>query len=56
MIPFIAGRIEEARAKSLLEGQAKYKAYFINTHLYLKYKSGVDTILETDGYGDCIVA
>lgn len=55
MITFIAGRIELARDKSLEEGQAKYRAYFVNTTLYLKYKSEVDAILIQDGYGDCIV-
>lgn len=55
IITFIAQRIEEARDKSLEEGQAKYRAYFINTTLYLKYKPSVDAILLQDGYGDCIV-
>jgi len=55
MITFIAGRIESSRQISLEEGQAKYKAYFVNTSLYLKYKADVDAILIQDGYGDCIV-
>lgn len=55
MITFIAGRIKDARDKSLEEGQAKYRAYFVNTSLYLKYKADVDSILIQDGYSDCIV-
>ncbi|CDV96343.1 Hypothetical protein DPCES_5345 [Desulfitobacterium hafniense] len=56
MATFIAGRIETARDISLEAGQDKYRAYFINTTLYLKYKSDVDAILLQDGYGDCIVS
>lgn len=55
MKTFIAGRIELAKESSLGEGQAKYKAYFINTSLYAKYKADIDAILVQDGYGDCIV-
>jgi hypothetical protein len=55
MITFIAGRIIEARKISLEAGQTKYKAYFVNTNLYSKYKADVDVILIQDGYGDCIV-
>lgn len=56
MREFIAGKIEEARDISLESGQAKYKAYFVNTKLYKKYKADVDAILTVDGYSDCIVA
>lgn len=55
MITFIAGRIELARETSLETGQAKYRAYFVNTTLYLKYKPDVDAILIQDGFSDCIV-
>lgn len=55
MIPFIAGRIEEARKLSLELGQTKYRSFFVNTSLYLKYKPDVDAILIQDGYGDCII-
>ncbi|MER1999069.1 MAG: hypothetical protein ABS882_04780 [Lysinibacillus sp.] len=51
MIPFIASRIEQDAAVSQKQGVDKYKAYFVNTTLYLKYKDDVDTILRTDGYG-----
>ncbi|MBQ0079706.1 MAG: hypothetical protein KBS66_07455 [Eubacterium sp.] len=54
MITFIAERIKEATDKSIEQGKAKYRAYFVNTKIYAKYKSGVDTILETDGYGEVI--
>jgi len=55
MTTFIAKQIEKKAKISLVEGQKLYKAYFINTTLYLDYKSDVDTILQTDGYGNCIV-
>lgn len=56
MVTFIAERIKEARQVSLESGQSKYRAYFVNTTLYLKYKPDVDAILIQDGYSDCIVA
>lgn len=56
MIPFVAGRIMVAADKSLEEGQDKYRAYFVNTSLYRKYQSDVDTILRTDGYAEVIVS
>ena len=55
MVTFIAQRIEEARDISLERGRDKYRAYFIKTKLYKKYKADVDAILEQDGYEDCIV-
>jgi hypothetical protein len=55
MVTFIAQRIEEARDISLEKGRDKYRAYFIKTKLYKKYKADVDAILEQDGYEDCIV-
>lgn len=55
MVNRIAERIKEARDISLENGQEKYKAYFINTKLYLIYKTEVDIILQIDGYEDCIV-
>lgn len=55
MATFIANRIIAARQISLEAGQQKYRVYFINTGIYAAYKADVDTILTTDGYGDCIV-
>lgn len=55
MVEFIAERIKEQRDISLEKGQAKYRAYFVKTKLYKKYKPDVDSILEIDGYEDCIV-
>lgn len=55
MVNRIAERIMEARDISLESGQEKYRAYFINTKLYLLYKDEVDIILQTGGYDDCIV-
>ena len=55
MSTFIAQQIMKQADISIEKGQAKYKAYFVNTSLYLKWKAEVDTILETDGYAYCIV-
>ena len=55
MSTFIAQQIMKQADISIEKGQAKYKAYFVNTSLYLKWKPEVDTILETDGYSYCIV-
>ena len=59
METFMAQRIEEARDVSLEKGQAKYRAYFVKKNaakLYHRYQANVNTILETDGYSDCIVS
>lgn len=56
MVTFIANQIIRERKVSLEKGQAKYRAYFVNTHIYLTYKADVETILKTDGYADAIVA
>lgn len=55
MSTFIAQQIMKAGDISEAKGQAKYKAYFVNTHLYLKWQKDVDTILEIEGYDFCIV-
>lgn len=55
MAPFIANQIIRERKISLEKGQAKYYAYFVNTHLYLAYKADVDAILEVEGMADAIV-
>lgn len=55
MSAFIARMIEQAAKVSVENGQEKYKAYFVNTPLYLNWKPEVDTILETDGYKEVIV-
>lgn len=55
MAAFVAHRIEEAYDKGGLEaGREKYEAYFVRTRLYRVVRADVDTILDTDGYGDCI--
>lgn len=56
MSTFIAQRIMKDAEISIERGQAKYRAYFVSTKLYLKYKEDVDVILATDGYEACIVA
>lgn len=54
MATFIANMIiKEQDTKGA--GKEKYKAYFVKTALYRKYRDDVDTILSTEGYADCIV-
>ena len=55
MSTFIASMIMKQADISTEKGQAKYRAYFVKTTLYLKWKEDVDTILETEGYENCIV-
>ena len=55
MSTFIANMIMKQAAVSTEEGKAKYRAYFVNTTLYSKWKEDVDTILETEGYKECII-
>jgi hypothetical protein len=56
METFIATKIEEQADISLENGQAKYRAYFIKTKIYVKkYKESVDKLLIADGYADVIV-
>lgn len=56
MSTFIAKMIIKAADTSLEAGQTKYRAYFVKTLIYIKYKEDVDTILRTDGYEDVIVS
>lgn len=55
METFIARKIEEAEQKREGTGKDKYKAYFVKTKLYQNWRNDTDTILETDGYSNCIV-
>ena len=55
MSSFIAQQIIKQAKISTEKGQAKYKAYFIKTPIYLDWKEEVDSILEIEGYEDCIV-
>lgn len=55
MSKFIANMIKKQADVSLEKGQAKYKAYFVDTTIYAKYKDDVDAILDIDGYATCIV-
>lgn len=55
MVTFIAKMIMKQADIGVEKGQDKYRAYFINTNIYSKWKAEVDTILTTDGYEDCIV-
>ena len=52
MSSFIAQQIIKQAKISIEKGQAKYRAYFIKTSLYLGWKDEVDTILEIDGYAE----
>jgi hypothetical protein len=56
MSTFIAERIMEQADRSVEAGQNKYRAYFVKTKLYEKWRNDVETILITDGYEECIIA
>lgn len=55
MANFITRMIVKEADKSLEKGQKKYRAYFIDTALYAKYKEDVDASLIEKGYQDVIV-
>lgn len=59
MSQFIATMVEAARDEGGVEaGKKQYCAYFkgkARQKLYGRYEELTDIILETDGYGDCIV-
>ena len=52
---FISEMIKNQADISLEKGQEKYRAYFVITTIYAKWKESVDTILTADGYANCIV-
>lgn len=55
MAVFIANAIMEAKDNNgVYAGRAKYEAYFKRTRIYERFREKVETILTTDGYGDCI--
>lgn len=56
MVAFIASRIILESDKSLEEGQNKYRAYFVKTTIYIRYKPEVDALLIQDGYEASIVS
>lgn len=56
METFIARMIMEEADKTTDLGTEKYKKYFVNTRLYLKWKPEVDSILNNNGYGNVIPA
>ena len=55
MSSFIAQQIIKQAKISIEKGQDKYRAYFIKTSIYLDWKEEVDSILELDGFEECIV-
>lgn len=55
MSSFIARMIERDARISIEHGQDKYRAYFINTSLYVNWQDEVNTILQTDGFSEVIV-
>jgi hypothetical protein len=55
MAPFIATAILDASEVSIEKGKELYRAYFINTKMWARYKEQVDTILRVEGKADCIV-
>lgn len=56
MNTFIARMIMAQADKNLKAGQDKYRAYFVRTKLYEKWRNDVETILITDGHEECIVS
>lgn len=52
---FIVKKIEKARKISREAGQAKYRAYFLNTNRNESLKGATDQMLIADGFADCIV-
>jgi len=56
MATFIASQIIKQAKVSTELGKEKYRAYFVNTSLYLAWKEDVDTILSTEGYAEVIVS
>lgn len=54
METFIARMIMNDADESIDNGKEKYKKYFVNTKLYMKWKDSVDDILNSNGYGDII--
>ena len=55
MSTFIAQQIIKQADISIEKGQNKYRAYFVKTSIYSKWKEEVDSILEVEGYEECIV-
>lgn len=55
MDQFIAKMVKIQADISLENGQDKYRAYFVTTTIYAKWKDAVDVILTEDGYANCIV-
>ena len=55
MTTFIAKNIIKAGKVSVENGQNKYRVYFVNTHIYEKYREGVNAYLTKNGYTDLIV-
>lgn len=56
MSSFIAQQIIKQAKISTEKGKNKYRAYFIKTSIYMDWKEEVNSILELDGYADCIVS
>ena len=56
MSSFIAQQIIKQAKISIENGQIKYRAYFIKTSIYLDWKEEVDSILEIEGYEDCMIS
>lgn len=55
MSTFIAKMIMKEADLGTERGQAKYRAYFTNTAIYVKYQPEVDAILKEKGYSNVIV-
>lgn len=56
MTELLSARIINGRDNRGLDyAQSFYRKLFIKTSIYKKWKESVDSILEEEGYADCIV-
>lgn len=55
METFIARMIIKESKIGIEKGKEKYRAYFVKTSLYRKWKKEVDNLLKNNGYEEVIV-
>lgn len=54
MTAFIANQIIKAQ-DTKGQGKDKFRAYFVKTSIYERYRKDCEAILMAEGYEDCIV-
>lgn len=55
MVTFIANRIIREADKSTEKGRKMYRAYFVSTTIYQRWRAEVDAVLTQEGYEDVII-